>query len=106
MRQIERFAEGFYFAECPRWHDGALWFCDMLRGHVNRLADGAVEPVGTFDHPTSVGFRPNGDMLVGDGNKRTLLTFVDGQLTGSRPLGLILPKIASATAVPASVLPW
>ena len=30
----------------------------------------------------------------------------DGQLTGSLPPGLTLPKIASATACPASVLPW
>src|SRR5262245_65643240 len=30
----------------------------------------------------------------------------EGHDTASLPLGLILPKITSATAVPASVLPW
>src|SRR5262249_22407101 len=30
----------------------------------------------------------------------------DGQLTGSRPLGFTLPNSTSATAAPASVLPW
>ena len=30
----------------------------------------------------------------------------DGHVTGSFPLGSIFPKMVSATAAPASVLPW
>jgi sugar lactone lactonase YvrE len=41
----------------------------MLRGEVNRLADGVVQTMATFDHPTALGFRPNGDLLVVDGNE-------------------------------------
>ena len=22
--------EGLYFGECPRWHDGRLWYSDFL----------------------------------------------------------------------------
>lgn len=40
-------AKGFGFPECPRWHEGALWFSDMHTGEVSRLdpADGSVEVV-------------------------------------------------------------
>jgi sugar lactone lactonase YvrE len=68
-RAMTVLAGGFLLPESPRWHEDALWFVDMLRGQVNRLADGAVETVANFDHPTSIGFRPNGDLLVAVGNE-------------------------------------
>jgi sugar lactone lactonase YvrE len=76
-------ASGFMLPECPRWHDGALWFVDMLRGNVNRMAEGATNIVATFDRPSAVGFRPNGDMIVVEGNKCLVHTLQDGKITGS-----------------------
>lgn len=33
--------EGLVFPECPRWHDGALWFADVHAHRVLRVgADG------------------------------------------------------------------
>jgi hypothetical protein len=62
-RWTTRVADGFLLPEEPRWHDGALWFVDMLRGNVHRLADRTVDNVGHFDHPTAFGFLPE----VGEG---------------------------------------
>jgi sugar lactone lactonase YvrE len=80
-------AGGFLLPEGPRWHDGSLWFVDMLRGNVNRLTGGTVETVVSFDHPNSVGFRPNGDFLVTDSMKRLLHTLRDGEVVDSLDLG-------------------
>jgi sugar lactone lactonase YvrE len=32
-------AAGIGFGEGPRWHDGVLWFSDIARGDVCRVAD-------------------------------------------------------------------
>jgi sugar lactone lactonase YvrE len=79
-------AAGFLLPESPRWHDGALWFVDMLRGNVHRFAGGQVEHVLSFGRPSSVGFRPNGDMLVCDASAITLNTVRDGGVVDSLDL--------------------
>ena len=59
-------AEGIGFGEAPRWHGGRLWFSDMPRGVVCRLAgDGAVEQVCTVPgRPSGLGWLPDGRLLV------------------------------------------
>src|SRR5262245_49808461 len=86
-RATTTIASGFLLPEGPRWRDGSLWFVDMLRGNVNKLTGTTVEPVATFDHPASVGFRPNGDMLVTDSHKQVLHTLRDGVVVDSLDLG-------------------
>lgn len=66
QRDIRTVASGFMMTESARWHQGALWFVDYLRGNVHRLANDAVETFGGFDRPMSLGFRPGGEMLVAD----------------------------------------
>jgi len=42
--EFTEIASGYSFLEAPRWHDGALWFCDLLAGGVFRLnADGTTD---------------------------------------------------------------
>ena len=36
MTEALRIASGIVFPECPRWHDGALWFSDVLGGRILR----------------------------------------------------------------------
>ncbi|MBI5288698.1 MAG: hypothetical protein HY873_06965, partial [Chloroflexi bacterium] len=57
--------ENLTFPECPRWHDGALWFSDVhahaiIRmtgdGRVHRMIENARQPAG-------LGWLPNGDLL-------------------------------------------
>ena len=59
-------AAGLAFPEAPRWHDGALWFSDMYAGVVLRLAPGRQpESVVTVpEHPSGLGFLPDGRLLV------------------------------------------
>jgi sugar lactone lactonase YvrE len=79
-------ASGFLLPECPRWHDDALWFVDMLRGNVNTYRDGVVELFASFGRPSSLGFRPNGDLLIVDGSVSTLHTYRGAELVKSLDL--------------------
>ena len=37
--------DGLAFGECPRWHDGALWWSDMHDHRVmKRSASGEIKP--------------------------------------------------------------
>src|SRR5688500_16536648 len=85
-RPLTTMAGGFLLPEGPRWHDGALWFCDMLRGNLHRMVGETVETVASFDHPTCVGFRPNGDVLVADADVQQLHTLRDGKVVSSLDL--------------------
>lgn len=75
-------ADGLIFPECPRWHDGALWFSDQHAGTVFRLAPGhRAEPVlDVAGQPSGLGWTPDGDLLVVSMRNRTLLRH-DGQTT-------------------------
>ena len=57
---------GIVFPECPRWHDGSLWFSDCHDGKVLRITpDGLL--IESFDvpgNPAGLGWLPNGDMLI------------------------------------------
>jgi sugar lactone lactonase YvrE len=75
MTDAKVLASGLYFGEGPRWHAGRLWFSDFY--------DHAVKSVGTSgdvrteltidDHPSGLGWLPDGRMLVVSMNKRQLL---------------------------------
>lgn len=76
------FAHGFAFPECPRWHNGTLWFSDQHDAKVRALgADGQVRE--SFDVPggaSGLGWLPNGDLLVVSMKERRLYRRRDGQL--------------------------
>jgi len=68
-------ATGLYFGEGPRWHAGRLWFSDFY--------DHAVKSVGAAgdvrvelkidDHPSGLGWLPDGRLLVVSMNQRRVL---------------------------------
>jgi sugar lactone lactonase YvrE len=67
-RKTAVFADGIHFAECPRWHDGALWLSDMWDHTVYRF-DGAgtrqvVHKFAEGEDPGGLGWLPDGRMLV------------------------------------------
>jgi len=65
--------DGLVFPECPRWHDGALWFSDMHTDRVHKVAaDGTPLASVTVARPGGLGFLPDGDLLVVAMNDRVI----------------------------------
>jgi sugar lactone lactonase YvrE len=68
---------GLAFPECPRWHDGRLWFSDWMAHQII-----AVDPAGKSEvvltvpfatFPFCVGWLPDGRMLISSASDRPLL---------------------------------
>ena len=67
--------DGLRFPECPRWHEGALWFSDMHDCMVVRLEPGgrAETVVEVPGGPAGLGWLPDGRLLVVSMQDRKLL---------------------------------
>ena len=53
------------FGEGPRWHDGRLWYSDYRHGVFAVTTAGNREQVVTVDdHPSGLGWLPDGRLLV------------------------------------------
>ncbi len=68
-------ADGLYFGEGPRWHDGRLWFSDFYDHAVK-----SMDPAGHVrteleidDQPSGLGWLPDGRLLVVSMLRRQLL---------------------------------
>ena len=66
--------DGLAFPECPRWHDGALFFSDMHDGLVWRLeTDGSAKKVLELpSYPAGLGWLPDGILQVVSMRERCL----------------------------------
>jgi len=57
--------DGLVFPECPRWHQGELWFSDMGGRHVLTVdAQGRSEVKASVERPAGLGFLPDGRLLM------------------------------------------
>ena len=81
-RRASTVAGGFAYTECPRWHDGRLWFSDQYLGWVYAMtADGEVEPVIEVPgRPAGLGWLPDGRLLVVSMDRHELLLLDGDQL--------------------------
>ena len=70
------------FPECPRWHQGRLWFSDQHDGLVYRLEhDGTATAVVEVPGGASgLGWLPDGSLLVVSMEQCRVLRFADGTL--------------------------
>ena len=75
-------AEGFAYAECPRWHDGRLWFSDQYGGSVVTLEPGGApqEVLAVPGRPAGLGWTPDGRLLVVAMEEHRLLVADHGHL--------------------------
>ena len=75
MTKASVLAEGLYFGEGPRWHDGRLWFSDFYAHAVNSMDDsGAVRTeLEIDDQPSGLGWLPDGRLLVVAMHRRQVL---------------------------------
>jgi sugar lactone lactonase YvrE len=82
---------GFGVPESLRWHEGALWFCDLVRGGcVHRVAPtGELERVVEVPgRPGGLGWLPDGRMLVVSMDHRCVYRLeADGTLARHAELG-------------------
>ena len=79
-RSTRVLADGIYFGEGPRWHDGRLWFSDF-HAHAVKSASPAGDLRTEFeidDQPSGLGWMPDGSMLIVSMTKRQLLRRTPG----------------------------
>jgi len=62
----EPFLSGLYFGECPRWHEGRLWYSDFFdRTVFSTSPDGERRVEVAFDgEPAGLGWLPDGRLLI------------------------------------------
>ena len=62
----EPFISGLFFGECPRWHDGRLWFSDFFDHAVFSVSpEGDRRVEVDFDgEPAGLGWLPDGRLLI------------------------------------------
>jgi sugar lactone lactonase YvrE len=75
MLQTMVLTEGLMFPECPRWHEGKLWFSDMLAHKVMTVdlkgnTELIVEVPGS---PAGLGWLPDGRLLIVSMRDRRLM---------------------------------
>ena len=68
-------AEGIYFGEGPRWHEGRLWFSDFYAHAVKSvsLSGDLRTEFKIDDQPSGLGWMPDGSMLIVSMTKRQVL---------------------------------
>lgn len=66
MTQTTTLAEGIYFGEGPRWHQGRLWFSDFYDQAVKSVGEGGDlrTELELDDQPSGLGWLPNGQLLL------------------------------------------
>jgi len=66
MHEFQTLIDGLSFTECPRWHDGRLYFSDFYTQRVLAVAlDGTLETIAEVPgRPSGLGFLPDGRMLI------------------------------------------
>lgn len=71
------------FPECPRWHEGKLWFSDFFARRVMSVdLRGNVQMVAQLeDMPGGLGWTPGGRLLIVSAFARRLLRLEDGALS-------------------------
>jgi len=79
--ETEILVDGLVFGECPRWHNGKLWFSDMHAHQVMTVdLDGKTEKIVEVpNQPAGLGWLPDGRLLVvSQTDKRLLRLDPDG----------------------------
>jgi sugar lactone lactonase YvrE len=94
---VDVVVDGVVFGECPRWHDGRLWFSDWGAGRVLSVAaDGTtVVEAEVASFPLCIDFLPDGGLVMVSSADRALLR--------REPDGSLVPY---ADLAPVSTKPW
>jgi sugar lactone lactonase YvrE len=84
---------GLVFPECPRWHEGRLWFSDMhgLKVMTVGLDGKSASIVDVPGQPAGLGWLPNGCLTVVSQTDRRLWRLEPGGLVQVADLSAIVP---------------
>jgi sugar lactone lactonase YvrE len=94
MSEFKTLIDGLSFTECPRWHDGRLYFSDFYTYRVVAATmDGATETIADVpQQPSGLGFLPDGRMLiVSMRDRKVLRREADGTLVEHADLSELAP---------------
>jgi sugar lactone lactonase YvrE len=71
----EPFLSGLFFGECPRWHEGRLWYSDFFDHAVFSVSPGGERRVEVpFEgEPAGLGWLPDGRLLVASRLDRAIM---------------------------------
>jgi len=75
-REIKTVIDGMAFTECPRWHEGRLWFSDFYTHGVYSAAEdgtGLRTEAEVPGQPSGLGWLPDGQLLVVSQRDRRIL---------------------------------
>ncbi|MCK0177409.1 MULTISPECIES: SMP-30/gluconolactonase/LRE family protein [Mycobacteriaceae] len=77
-------ANGFCFGEGPRWFEGLLWLSDMFGEavHTVNLRGSTTTLSLPGHHPSGLGFRPDGTLLIVSTRRREILCY-DGDVVST-----------------------
>lgn len=80
MPKFKSLIGGMSFTECPRWHDGRLYFSDFYTRRVLAVTlGGKVETIAEVSgQPSGLGFLPNGRMLIVSMRDRMIMLLQPG----------------------------
>jgi len=75
MAKFETLVSGLSLTECPRWHDGRLYFSDFYTQRVLAVGlDGTLETIAEVPgRPSGLGFLPDGHMLIASMRDRKIM---------------------------------
>ncbi len=73
--KAEPFLSGLYFGECPRWHEGRLWYSDFFDHAISSVApDGERRVEVDYDgEPAGLGWLPDGRLLFASRLDRVIM---------------------------------
>jgi sugar lactone lactonase YvrE len=94
MPKFETLVSGLSLTECPRWHDGRLYFSDFYTQRVLAVAlDGTVQTVAEVPgRPSGLGFLPDGRMLIASMLDRKIMRLeLDSSLVEYADLSSLAP---------------
>ena len=104
MTRATVLADGLYFGEGPRWHQGRLWYSDFYDHKVKSIDTAGVArtELEIDDQPSGLGWLPDGRLLVVAMHRRQLLRLDPGGLALHADLGGVADYHANDMVVDAA----
>lgn len=97
---LSTLVDGLQFPEAPRWRHGRLWFSDFFRERVFSvsLAGDLREEAQVPGHPSGLGWRPDGTLLVVSMHDRCLMARAPGGPADAASTPAPLQRLADLSA--------